>query len=303
MNVGIVGLGLIGASFAKGFKKKEPSVRIYAANRTETVLDKALEEKVIDGVLNEETIPSCDLIILALYPELCVSFLEKNKDLISEGCIVTDVCGTKGYICREGFRIAREKAFSFVGGHPMAGNQFSGYDRSEADMFEGSSMILVPEKEDDPAADRLKEMLAPLGFGMFAVTDAAEHDRIIAYTSQMAHVLANVYIMSPTLESSAGFTGGSFRDMTRVAYLNPGMWTELFMANRTNLIEEIDHVAGNLSKVRDALEASDPDKLYKLLEEGSRRKEESARQETTGTVDGVEAEQIIEPEKAYRTNF
>lgn len=279
LNVGIAGLGLIGASFAKGFKKREPSVKIYAANRTKSVLDKAQEEHVIDGVLNEETIPSCDLIILALYPELCVSFLEKNKSLISKDCIVTDVCGTKGYICEEGFRIARGNGFSFVGGHPMAGTQFSGYDRADADMFEGSSMIIVPEKETDPAAGRLKEMLAPLGFRMFAVTNAAEHDRIIAYTSQMAHVLANVYIMSPTLESSTGFTGGSFRDMTRVAYLNPGMWTELFMANRTNLIDEIDHVAGSLSKIREALEASDPDKLYKLLEEGSRRKEESLNEQ------------------------
>lgn len=279
INVGIVGLGLIGASFAKGFKAKEPSVKVYAANRTKTVLDKALAEKAIDGILDEGTIPCCDLIILGLYPELCVRFLEKNKDLISKSCIVTDVCGTKAYICEEGFRIAAEKGFTFIGGHPMAGTQFSGYDYARADMFEGSSMILVPGKEDDPGSGRLKEMLAPLGFGMFAVTDAAEHDRIIAYTSQMAHVLANAYIKSPTLKSSTGFTGGSFRDMTRVAYLNPGMWTELFMANRENLIDEIGYAIDNLSKVRDALRDSDPDMLYKLLEDGSRRKEESLNEQ------------------------
>ena len=283
INVGIVGLGLIGASFAKGFKAKEPSVKVYAANRTKTVLDKALAEKAIDGILDEETIPCCDLIILGLYPELCVRFLEEKKELISEGCIVTDVCGTKGYICEEGFRIARENNFSFIGGHPMAGTQFSGYDHSSADMFEGASMILVPEKKDDPDIERIKEMLAPLGFGMFALTDAAEHDRIIAYTSQMAHVLANAYIKSPTLESSKGFTGGSFRDMTRVAYLNPGMWTELFMANRTNLIDEIGITIDNLSKVRDALKDSDPDMLYKLLEEGSRRKEESLNEQNNNS--------------------
>lgn len=280
--VGIEGLGLIGASFARGFKKRCREVTVLADNRTRATLDKALEEGTVDGVLDKDSIGSVDLLIVALYPEAAVRYLEEMAPLISADTIVTDVCGLKRYICKEGFRLADEYGFTFIGGHPMAGTQFSGYDNSKADMFVNASMILVPDPSKDGNSvlgklETIKEMLGKLEFGRFVITTPENHDRMIAMTSQMAHLVSSCYVKSPGAEEAEGFTGGSFQDLTRVAYLNAGMWTELFMENQDYLLAEIEAVQKELERYRAAIAASDSEELYKLLDEGSRIKERILR--------------------------
>lgn len=280
--VGIEGLGLIGASFARGFKKRCREVTVLADNRTRATLDKALDEGTVDGILDKDSIGSVDLLIVALYPEAAVRYLEDMAPLISADTIVTDVCGLKRYICKEGFRLADEYGFTFIGGHPMAGTQFSGYDNSKADMFVNASMILVPDPSKDGNSvlgklETIKEMLGKLEFGRFVITTPENHDRMIAMTSQMAHLVSSCYVKSPGAEEAEGFTGGSFQDLTRVAYLNAGMWTELFMENQDYLLAEIEAVQKELERYRAAIAASDSEELYKLLDEGSKIKERILR--------------------------
>lgn len=273
---------MIGASFARGFKKRCREVTVLADNRTRATLNKALDEGTVDGVLDNDSIGSVDLLIVALYPEAAVRYLEEMAPLISADTIVTDVCGLKRYICKEGFRLADEYGFTFIGGHPMAGTQFSGYDNSKADMFVNASMILVPDPSKDGNSvlgklETIKEMLGKLEFGRFVITTPENHDRMIAMTSQMAHLVSSCYVKSPGAEEAEGFTGGSFQDLTRVAYLNAGMWTELFMENQDYLLAEIEAVQKELERYRAAIAASDSEELYKLLDEGSKIKERILR--------------------------
>lgn len=276
MKVGIVGLGLIGGSFAKGYRRNAPDCTIYADNRTRAVTDKAMAEGVVNGYLDENTIPLCDIIVISLYTDAAVNWLADHADLIAGSTVVIDACGIKRRICREGFELAKNSRnrFRFIGGHPMAGTEKSGYVNSLDDLYEGASMILVPEDpEDGELISRAKELLAPLKFGMFVITDPEHHDRMIAYTSQMMHVMANSIVKNDKCEFVPGFTGGSFQDMTRVAFLNPSMWTELFMNNKDYLLEDIDNEIEQLGKYKAAIEAGDEEELTKLLAEGSRRRE------------------------------
>ena len=189
--------------------------------------------------------------------------------------MVIDCCGIKKEICSRCFPLAQQYGFTFVGGHPMAGSQFSGFKYSRADLFSGAPMVLVPPVFDDMALlDRIRQILTPCHFGSFAVTTAEDHDRKIAFTSQMAHIVSNAYIKSPTALQHKGFSAGSYRDLTRVAWLNPTMWAELFLENSDNILFELDCLIRNLSAYRDAFAENDRDRMIALLEEGKRRKEE-----------------------------
>ena len=273
MTVGILGLGLIGGSLARAYKLAGHTV--YAKNRDESMLSFAMLSGAVDGKLNEDTIPQCDLILLAIYPAGSADWLEANAPLISKKALVIDCCGTKQLVCQRCFPIAKEYGFTFVGGHPMAGSQFSGFKYSRASLFQGAPMVLVPPVYDDMALlQRVKDALEPCGFGFFSVTTAADHDRMIAFTSQMPHILSNAFIKSPTALDHKGFSAGSYRDLTRVAWLNPGMWTELFLENRENLLFELDTYIQSLTQYRDALANQDEDTLYRLLDDGKKRKEE-----------------------------
>ena len=273
MTVGILGLGLIGGSLARAYKLAGHTV--YAKNRDESMLSFAMLSGAVDGKLNEDTIPQCDLILLAIYPADSADWLEANAPLISKRALVIDCCGTKQLVCQRCFPIAKEYGFIFVGGHPMAGSQFSGFKYSRASLFQGAPMVLVPPVYDDMALlQRVKDALEPCGFGFFSVTTAADHDRMIAFTSQMPHILSNAFIKSPTALEHKGFSAGSYRDLTRVAWLNPGMWTELFLENRENLLFELDTYIQSLTQYRDALANQDGDTLYRLLDDGKKRKEE-----------------------------
>lgn len=273
MTVGILGLGLIGGSLARAYKLAGHTV--YVKNRDERMLSFAMLSGAVDGKLNEDTIPQCDLILLAIYPAGSADWLEANAPLISKRALVIDCCGTKQLVCQRCFPIAKEYGFTFVGGHPMAGSQFSGFKYSRASLFQGAPMVLVPPVYDDIALlQRVKDALEPCGFGFFSVTTAADHDRMIAFTSQMPHILSNAFIKSPTALEHKGFSAGSYRDLTRVAWLNPGMWTELFLENRENLLFELDTYIQSLTQYRDALANQDEDTLYRLLDDGKKRKEE-----------------------------
>ena len=273
MIVGILGLGLIGGSLAKAYH--EAGHRVLAYNRSRSVTEFAMLANAVDEELTEENIDSCDLLLLALYPQACVDYLEKMGALISKSAVVIDCCGTKRDICAACFPLARQHGWLFVGGHPMAGTHFSGFKYSRATMFKGAPMVLVPPVLDDmELIDRVCKLLAPLQFGRFSVTTAEKHDEMIAFTSQLAHVVSNAYVKSPTAQNQKGFSAGSYKDLTRVAWLNAPMWTELFLDNRDYLLNEIDYIIQALSEYRAALSDNDAEALCRLLEEGKKRKEE-----------------------------
>ena len=273
MTVGILGLGLIGGSLARAYALEGHTV--YAAELDENMLAFALLSGAVHGKLEETSIGRCDLLLLAIYPAGSAAWLEQNACFVKKDALVMDCCGIKEEICRRCFPLADKNGFTFVGGHPMAGTQFSGFKYSRANLFQGAPMVLVPPRFDDmELLDRVKEALVPCGFGSFSVTTAAEHDRLIAFTSQMPHVISNAFIKSPTASSHKGFSAGSYRDLTRVAWLNAKMWAELCMENRENMLFELDSYISSLQAYKTALENKDLHGLTALLEEGKRRKEE-----------------------------
>ncbi len=273
MTVGVVGLGLIGGSMAKAYT--EAGHRVLAFDLDTSVTGFAVMAGAAESELTKENLASCDLILLAIYPAAAAKYLEENAPFIGKTAVVIDCCGVKREICEAGFRIAAQYGFLFVGGHPMAGTHHSGFKYSRATLFKGAPMVLVPPVLDDmQMIDRVRGLLAAPEFGSFSVTTADKHDQMIAFTSQLAHVVSNAYIKSPTAGRHKGFSAGSYKDLTRVAWLNATMWTELFLENRDYLIEEIDGLTAELRKYRDALAAEDRATLCSLLEEGKKRKEE-----------------------------
>ena len=273
MRVGVVGLGLIGGSFAKAYHAA--GWEVLARNRSRSVLEFAKLSGEVNGELTEENIASCDLVLLTIYPEACINALRELAPFIGEKPVVIDCCGTKRVVCEACFPIAEEYDFTFVGGHPMAGTQYSGYKYAKATLYHNAPMVIVPPRFDDIyLLGRVKELLSPAGFSRFSVTTAEEHDRLIAFTSQLAHVVSGAYIKSSAAKNHMGFSAGSYRDMTRVERLNEDMWTELFMDNRENLSHEIDEIIEHLTEYKDAIEAGEEESLRSLLREGRERKAE-----------------------------
>ncbi len=273
MRVGVLGLGLIGGSLARAYAKAGHAV--YAAEKDDTILGFAQLSGVVQGSLNPDTIAACDLLLLAIYPGGSIAWLQENAKHISPAAMVIDCCGVKQDICQACFPLAKEHGFTFIGGHPMAGSHNSGFKYSRSNLFQGAPMVLVPERFDDiELLQRAKDMLEPCHFGRFSVTTAFDHDRMIAFTSQMPHILSNAFIKSPTALEHKGFSAGSYKDLTRVAWLNPQMWAELFLENKENVLSELDCYLTNLQAYRDAIAADDRDVLIDLLEDGKRRKEE-----------------------------
>lgn len=274
MTVGILGLGLIGGSLARAYSKA--GHRVYAEEKDEMILSFAQLADAVAAPLTEQNIPRCDLILLAIYPEGSASWLETHAHLIRPETLVMDCCGVKREICRRCFPLAERYGFTFVGAHPMAGSHFSGFKYSRSNLFQGAPMVLVPPRFDDmDLLDRIREALLPCRFGSFSVTTAEDHDRMIAFTSQMPHILSNAYIKSPTALEHKGFSAGSYKDLTRVAWLKPHMWAELFLENKDHTLRELDFYISSLQAYRDAIAAEDRQKLIALLDEGRKRKEEA----------------------------
>ena len=273
MIAGIVGLGLIGGSFAKAYHTAGVEVSAFDCDRS--VLDFAMLSGAVDSELTRENIGQCDIVIVAIYPEAAAQYLEEMAPYIGKKPVVIDTCGAKRKVCELCVPIAEKYGFTYIGGHPMAGTQYSGFKYARANLFHNAPMVLVPSRFDDIALlDRAEELLTPVGFGKYSVTTAAEHDEMIAFTSQMPHILSNAYIKSPVAGKHKGFSAGSYKDLTRVAWLNPRLWAELFMENKDFVLDELTLYMDNLSKYRDAIEQDDMDTLIALLDEGKRRKEE-----------------------------
>lgn len=273
MKVGILGLGLIGGSLARAYAKA--GHRVFAQDQDASILEFAQLAGAVEAPLNQETIPQCDLILLAIYTGGCIAWLEENAGKISPEALVMDCCGVKKEICDFAFPVAEKYGFTFIGGHPMAGSHQSGFKYSRSNLFQGAPMVLVPPRFDDARLlERAVEALAPCHFGKFSVTTGEKHDEMIAFTSQMPHIVSNAYIKSPTAAAHKGFSAGSYKDLTRVAWLNPGMWAELFLANKENILKELDVYIHSLCQYRDAIVREDEAQLVQLLEDGRRRKKE-----------------------------
>lgn len=269
----VAGLGLIGGSMAKALKEYS-DYTVYGWNRTVSVAEAALSEGAIDGIATEEVIARCDLLIPALYPQATISFLRRVMPTMKRGAMVVDLVGVKNAIIKAVEPTALEYGIRFTGGHPMAGLAKAGYERAFADLYQGASMILVPTRATiDGDLDELTRLFKQLGFGMVKVCDSDMHDKMIAHTSQLAHVVSVNYVKSPVSANYVGYTGGSYKDMTRIACLNEKVWKELFIMNRDALLPEIDRLVSHITQVRVAIAAEDMDALDGLLREGREAKE------------------------------
>lgn len=272
INIFISGLGLIGGSLARALcLRTEHSVCGYDID--EKTLESALSSGVIKKVGGTEELKNADVVIVALYPEATVEFVKHNIDNFKENAIIVDTCGIKKDVCDAIGGLTEDKSVHFVGGHPMAGVERSGFDHSFASLFDGASMILCPEYcKDNSAVQALSELFSDIGFGKITISTSAHHDKVIAFTSQLAHIVSSAYVQGEYATEHKGFSAGSFKDMTRVARLNADMWTELFFENRENLSEVMGELISNLEKFKAALDTSDRDTMHKLLSYGNERK-------------------------------
>lgn len=271
--VGIVGLGLIGGSLAKAYKRTL-GITVLGSDTDKSIVEFAKLAEAIDGELTDEALQKCDCVLLAIFPQGVIDWVVSKAALL-RGTTVIDCAGTKGRICQKLFPVAKANGFTFVGGHPMAGLHRSGFKSSREDLFDGEPMVIIPPTHDDIRLfDDITTLLKPLGFGRISVTTAAEHDEIIAFASQLPHIISNAFVKSPTAPRHKGYSAGSYRDLSRVSRLDPDMWTELFLENKEYLVNEVDNFISCIKKYRDALENENTEELRELLAEGSRIKRE-----------------------------
>ncbi len=272
MNIGIIGLGLMGASFGRTVKNKTED-KVVGIDIDETVMLKASLIDCIDDELNEVTAKDIDILIVSVYTRDFSKVVSDYLPYLKEGATVIDFCGNKVSICREMKELSKiYPKINFIGGHPMAGREFSGIDRSIKTLFDKAPMLLIPVKCDIFTTEKIKKYFLSLGFGEVIFTDDETHDKTIAFTSQLCHVVSNAYIKSQTAKEHHGFSAGSYRDLTRVARLNAKMWSELMTDNSDKLVDELSVLIENLEKYKKALENKDEKELYNLLEEGNKLK-------------------------------
>lgn len=271
MNIAIIGLGLIGGSMAKAIKENTDHT-VYGFDRKDTVVKKAALIGAIDGSLNDDLLSQCDLTIIALYPQAAIDFIKEKQARFKKGSIVLDCCGVKRLVCSQAEPIALKQGFVFIGGHPMAGLEHSGFDHAKKALFKNASMILTPTKGSIQDVEKVKDLFTAIGFTNLQIATPEEHDQMIAFTSQLAHAVSSAYIKSPAAMKHKGFSAGSYRDLTRVAKLNEDMWTELFLDNPDFLAEEIDGIADRLKEYSAAIKKKDRETLRQLLKDGREKK-------------------------------
>lgn len=273
MTVGIVGLGLIGGSLARSIKVHTDFEVLGMDINPQTMLQANLLG-AIDGTLTEDNLARCDVVLVALYPAAIVTWITEHQDAFRPGAWVIDCGGVKEAVCTPLNALAQGKPWHYCGGHPMAGREFSGFRYAKDDLFDRASMILTPPRDAGPEVRTwLKDFFLTIGFRRVQFTTPREHDEMIAYTSQLAHVVSSAYVKCPLAQKHRGFSAGSFADMTRVAKLNEDMWTELFFDNRDALLPEINGLIDRLAAYRDALAAKDHQAMKQLLREGREIKE------------------------------
>ncbi len=272
MNIGIVGLGLMGGSMAKSIKCRTDHA-VFGLDLDSETMTLARLCGAIDGRLTDESLGACDLVLLAIRPGAAVSWVEANGEKLSKNAILVDFCGVKRGVVAKISDMANKFGFSYIGGHPMAGRERGGFTASSEDLYVGASMILTPDGRTDMILlETLKKFFLDVGFASLTFSTPEEHDRIIAYTSQLAHIASSAYVKSPTAQKRYGFSAGSFRDMTRVARLDENMWTELFLEDADFLTEELKILISNLNEYLAALETRDEEKLRALLRDGKEKK-------------------------------
>ena len=277
MTVGVAGLGIIGGSFAKSIKACT-SHKVLGWNRTRSTLEYAIDVGAVDAELTEENVSQCDIIIAALPPAALVNWVKSFAPFFRRGTVFVDACGVKRAVTQDIEPISIEYGFIYVGGHPMAGKEVSGFSVSSDTLFRGASMILTTaDGRESFTVSALKPFFYSLGFGRVTVTTPEEHDRMIAYTSQLCHVASNASIKSPAAQKHTGYSAGSFRDLTRVAKLDENLWTELFFLNADNLADELELYIGHLNEYLTALRSGNEDSMRDLLREGRELKEESRK--------------------------
>lgn len=275
MKIGVVGLGLIGGSLARALTESGKH-EVFGLDHNRSSLLAAKMVEAISGELTDENIGECDMIFLALYPQATVEFVEAHASKIKKGAIVSDCGGVKRPICTPCEKLAEENGFIFIGAHPMAGTQFSGFNSSRANLFRNATMIVTPKENTDiRILEKLRNVLNDAGFGAINFTTPEEHDKVIAFTSQLPHIISNAYVKSHTAVKQKGFSAGSYRDLTRVSKLNEKMWTELFFENKDNLCAEIDFLVERLREYSAALKADDKEGLVALLKEGTDSKKQA----------------------------
>ena len=278
MKIGVVGLGLIGGSLCKTISKRTSHMCCGMDVNGETV-KKALADGAIHKELTKEQLKNMDVTIICLHPKQTAEFIKAYANHFQKGSIVADVCGIKRAIADDVDGLLAQNGVYYVGTHPMAGREFSGYDYSIDTLFDGASFIITKtERSDENAIEAIRALALEMGFGRVVISDPDEHDEVIAFTSQLAHVVSNAYVKSPSLFKQSGFSAGSFHDLTRVAKLDENMWTDLFMLNKGPLVCELDVIISNLQKYKSALESGDDKELCCLLREGRELKEKSLAQ-------------------------
>ena len=273
MFVGIIGLGLIGASMAKAIKlKTEHRVLGYDKDNDTNIKAKIL--RVVDDTLGFDNMGECSVLMLAVGPDETLDFLREHAGRLGCCDIVIDLCGVKKPICDEAFKLSKEYGFTFIGAHPMAESVKSGFDASRSNLFDGVSMALTPSYDTSiQALDTLKTLFTRIGFGNIEICTPAEHDRIIAFTSQLGHIISSAYIKSPSAGEHYGISAESYENISGTASLDEKLWTDLFFANKENLETEIELFIDNMQAYLDALKNGDLPKMRHLLEEGRKRKE------------------------------
>ena len=268
MNVAIVGLGLIGGSMAKSIKNRTAHT-VWGADLNSETMTMARMCGAIDAPLTEENLPQADLALVAIRPGAAIEWVRQHADRIAKSAILVDLCGVKRTVVAAIAPIAEQYGFAYIGGHPMAGRERGGFTASTEDLYVGASMILTPDKRTDMRLlETLKAFFLDLGFAGLTFSTPEEHDRIIAFTSQLAHIVSSAYVKSPEAQRRRGFSAGSFQDMTRVARLDEDMWTELFLDDEDFLTKELDELIGHLTDYRNALRDRDAQRLHDLLKEG-----------------------------------
>ena len=268
MNVAIVGLGLIGGSMAKSIKNRTANT-VWGADLNSETMTMARMCGAIDAPLTEENLPQADLVLVAIRPGAAIEWVRQHADRIAKSAILVDLCGVKRTVVAAIAPIAEQYGFAYIGGHPMAGRERGGFTASTEDLYVGASMILTPDKRTDMRLlETLKSFFLDLGFAGLTFSTPEEHDRIIAFTSQLAHIVSSAYVKSPEAQRRRGFSAGSFQDMTRVARLDEDMWTELFLDDEDFLTKELDELIGHLTDYRNALRDKDAQRLHDLLKEG-----------------------------------
>ncbi len=272
MNVGIIGLGLIGGSLGRTIVNRT-SDKVFALDISrKAMLDGRLLSAYHDE-LSKDNIGQMDIVFFSLYPNALESALVEYCPLLKDGCIVCDCCGNKRRVVKQMKELSKKfPNLEFISTHPMAGREFSGVSHSTATLFDRASMILVPVKSDLHTTAFIKQYALSIGFGTVVITTAEKHDEIIAFTSQLAHLVSSSYIKSQTSAQFMGFSAGSFRDMTRVARLSPEMWSQLTIDNADFLVNEIDSIVNSLVEYKDALKNKDVDKMKQLLADGNEKK-------------------------------